>query len=52
MSALGGSGALASTATGGEDLASEAILLKIAELAPILAREAGEVKELCKLTGQ
>ena len=36
----------------GEDLASEVLLMKIAELAPILAREAHEVNALCKMTGQ
>ena len=36
----------------GEDLASELLLTKIAELAPVLAREAHEVNELCKMTGQ
>ena len=36
----------------GEDLASDVILMKIAELAPILAREACEVNALCKMTGQ
>lgn len=53
MSALGGGGvAKTSGDVIGEDFASESILQKIAELAPVLAKEADEVKELCKLTGQ
>ena len=36
----------------GEDYASELLLMKITELAPVLAREAREVNELCKITGQ
>ena len=36
----------------GEDLASDVLLMKIAELAPVLAREAHEVNALCKMTGQ
>ena len=40
------------TSVDGEDLASGVLLMKIAELAPVLAREAHEVNELCKMTGQ
>ena len=36
----------------GEDLDSKLLLMKIAELAPMLAREAHEVNQLCKMTGQ
>ena len=36
----------------GEDIASSDLLMKIAELAPVLAREANEVNALCKITGQ
>ena len=36
----------------GGDLSSELLLMKIAELAPVLAREAHEVNELSKMTGQ
>ena len=40
------------TSVDGEDLASGVLLMKVAELAPVLAREAQEVNELCKMTGQ
>ena len=36
----------------GEDLASELLLIKIAEFAPVLARVADEVNQRCKMTGQ